>query len=119
MTDVHPLIIEHPRTVKESSTDGSVDTCPMCKRKSGYRNLVVCLDGTSNKIGAKLYDHVEKDRGVLFDPVEDPKRGKCCPRKQLTYYSSGIGSHAATDTFILPIGAIKQWIRSAADLAFA
>ena len=116
--------------------------CNTCKRRLGSRSLIVCLDGTSNKIGAKvrqsliifntvpnvftqntfvvqLCDHIEKDWGLKFDPDVDPKRGKCCPRKQMTYYSSGIGTYAATQTFKLPIAYLMQKFRSMVDLAFA
>ncbi|KAI9459365.1 hypothetical protein HD554DRAFT_2029278 [Boletus coccyginus] len=55
--------------------------CPECGPSSS-RNLVVCIDGTSNQFGTKntniveLYSHITKSD------------------KQLTYYSSGLGAIA-------------------------
>ncbi|ETW76152.1 hypothetical protein HETIRDRAFT_436926 [Heterobasidion irregulare TC 32-1] len=114
-----------PSYVDREIQTAHTTVCDTCKRRLGSRSLIVCLDGTSNKIGAKntfvvqLCDHIEKDWGVKFDPVVDPKRGKCCPRKQMTYYSSGIGTYAATQTFKLPIAYLMQKFRSMVDLAFA
>ncbi|THH21235.1 hypothetical protein EW146_g311 [Bondarzewia mesenterica] len=124
-----PINVESPHLRTSFSPDSSLpvpeDACPTCGRKKGTKNLIVCLDGTANQIGVKntfvvqLYDLLEKDSGETFNPDEDPQRGKCCPRRQMAYYSSGLGTYATTRTFKLPLGLMKRWIRSFADVAFA
>jgi uncharacterized protein (DUF2235 family) len=68
------------------------------------RNIVLCLDGTSNKYAAantnvvKLYAMLDRARN-----------------DQLSYYQPGIGTYAPTGVW----GHIKQWIVTRLDLAIA
>ncbi|KAK0451426.1 uncharacterized protein EV420DRAFT_1274312 [Desarmillaria tabescens] len=59
-----------------------------CQRQCGshksYRNLVVCLDGTSNQFGHRNTNVVELHNRILKDDPDVP---------QLTFYSSGIGTY--------------------------
>ncbi|KIJ60921.1 hypothetical protein HYDPIDRAFT_97688 [Hydnomerulius pinastri MD-312] len=56
----------------------SAQRCVCTKRKRG-RNLVVCIDGTSNKVGMNVSD------GSYVHVIKS--------ETQLTYYNSGIGAH--------------------------
>ncbi|EJD54254.1 WD40 repeat-like protein [Auricularia subglabra TFB-10046 SS5] len=66
----------------EQELKSAVKVCPSCCTKDGGRNLVVCIDGTSNQFSKKntnvveLYSRLEKSDG------------------QLTFYNSGIGTYA-------------------------
>ncbi|KAF9060378.1 WD40-repeat-containing domain protein [Rhodocollybia butyracea] len=69
------------------------------------RNLVVCIDGTSNKFGAKNTNIVE-----LYSRLVKSK-------DQLTFYNSGIGTYAKPSW--RSWGYWKQVIMNKLDLAFA
>ncbi|KAK0211880.1 hypothetical protein IW262DRAFT_338292 [Armillaria fumosa] len=76
-----------------------------CGSRKNYRNLVVCLDGTSNQFGhfntnvVELHGRVLKDDGGI---------------KQLTFYSSGIGTHVPSGKHSL-----GNWLYNAVDMAIA
>ncbi|KAK0186389.1 hypothetical protein F5146DRAFT_129011 [Armillaria mellea] len=55
-----------------------------CGSHKGYRNLVVCLDGTANQFGHRNTNVVELHNRILKDDPDVP---------QLTFYSSGIGTY--------------------------
>ncbi|KZP02700.1 hypothetical protein FIBSPDRAFT_969696 [Athelia psychrophila] len=61
---------------------GNEDLDAHGKRKG--RNLVICIDGTSNKFGTTNTNVIE-----LYSQILKEK-----PNKQLTYYDSGIGTYA-------------------------
>uniref|UniRef100_A0A0W0F4B2 Putative WD40 repeat-like protein n=1 Tax=Moniliophthora roreri TaxID=221103 RepID=A0A0W0F4B2_MONRR len=83
-----------------SSTNGKCS----CTRGKG-RNLVVCIDGTSNQFGAKNTNVVE-----LYSRI--PKN-----EHQLTFYNSGIGTYARPSWKSLSY--YKQVIGHKLDLAIA
>ncbi|KAK0475727.1 hypothetical protein IW261DRAFT_1340366 [Armillaria novae-zelandiae] len=76
-----------------------------CGSPKNYRNLVVCLDGTSNQFGHFNTNVVELHGRVLKDD-------DCI--KQLTFYSSGIGTR-------VPPGkpSLGNWLNNAIDMAIA
>ncbi|KAE9400707.1 WD40 repeat-like protein [Gymnopus androsaceus JB14] len=92
------MLNEPPNVTSEDGYDGS------CKCGT-QRNLVVCIDGTSNKFGTKntniveLYSRLMKDNG------------------QLTFYNSGIGTYAEPSWKSLSY--YKQVIANYLDLALA
>ncbi|KAK0440237.1 hypothetical protein EV421DRAFT_1712567, partial [Armillaria borealis] len=63
-----------------------------CGSHKGYRNLVVCLDGTANQFGHRNTNVVELHNRILKDDQDVP---------QLTFYSSGIGTYVPPSTFSL------------------
>ncbi|KAE9399686.1 WD40 repeat-like protein [Gymnopus androsaceus JB14] len=69
------------------------------------RNLVVCIDGTSNKFGPKNTNIVE-----LYSRLVKDKR-------QLTFYNSGIGTYA--EPSLKSLSYWKQVMANKFDLAFA
>ncbi|KAG2117068.1 uncharacterized protein F5147DRAFT_567534 [Suillus discolor] len=76
-------------------------SCKCSGDQASGRNLVICIDGTSNKYGDKNTNIVE----LYSEMVKDSK--------QLTYYNSGVGTYAKGHTHWM-----KQ-IESVFDLAFA
>ncbi|EGO02361.1 hypothetical protein SERLA73DRAFT_49835, partial [Serpula lacrymans var. lacrymans S7.3] len=81
--------------------------CVQDRENSGGRNLVVCIDGTSNQFGERNTNVIE-----LYSQVE---KGKGC--RQLTYYNSGIGTYAQPSWKSL--GYWRQVIDHKIDLAIA
>ncbi|OCH86525.1 WD40 repeat-like protein [Obba rivulosa] len=77
--------------------------CPSPSRK----NLVVCIDGTSNQFGAKNTNVIELYRLVKKMPGD----------RQKTYYNSGIGTYAKPSWRSWSYR--KQWIDHKIDLAIA
>jgi hypothetical protein len=75
------------------------------KRSAATRNLVPCLDGTSNQFST-TNTNVIKLFGVLNISSGSDKRG------QLAYYDSGVGTY-------LPVGASVTWSRKRQDLGKA
>ncbi|KAG1816717.1 uncharacterized protein BJ212DRAFT_1271296 [Suillus subaureus] len=75
--------------------------CKCSGNQVSGRNLVICIDGTSNKYGDKNTNIVE----LYSEMVKD--------REQLTYYNSGVGTYAKGHTHWM-----KQ-VSSVFDLAFA
>ncbi|OCH91828.1 hypothetical protein OBBRIDRAFT_871796 [Obba rivulosa] len=71
------------------------------------RNLVVCIDGTSNQFGVKNTNVIELYRLVKKFPDEN----------QLTYYNSGIGTYAKPSWKSLSY--MKQVVDHKIDLAIA
>ncbi|EJD36615.1 hypothetical protein AURDEDRAFT_174297 [Auricularia subglabra TFB-10046 SS5] len=78
--------------------------CPTCK--SGGRNLVVCIDGTSNQFSKKNTNVVELYSRLLKDNA-----------KQVTFYNSGIGTYARPSW--RSFSYYKQVLANKLDLAFA
>ncbi|KAK0473608.1 hypothetical protein IW261DRAFT_1404201 [Armillaria novae-zelandiae] len=76
-----------------------------CGERKNFRNLVVCLDGTSNKFGhfntnvVELHGRIRKDGDGI---------------QQLTFYSSGIGTHVPSGKHSL-----GNWLHNAVDMAIA
>ncbi|KAG0694905.1 hypothetical protein DFH29DRAFT_1005935 [Suillus ampliporus] len=79
--------------------------CPKEKNKERGRNLVVCIDGTSNKYGDKNTNIVELYSGIVKN------------NEQLTYYNSGVGTYAKPDA--LAHTHLMEQVSSVFDLAFA
>ncbi|OCH91825.1 hypothetical protein OBBRIDRAFT_871792, partial [Obba rivulosa] len=71
------------------------------------KNLVVCIDGTSNQFGAKNTNVIELYRLVKKMPGDNQK----------TYYNSGIGTYAKPSWRSWSYR--KQWIDHKIDLAIA
>ncbi|KAE9394026.1 hypothetical protein BT96DRAFT_828314, partial [Gymnopus androsaceus JB14] len=69
------------------------------------RNLVVCIDGTSNKLGRKNTNIVELYSWLVKDDT------------QLTFYNSGIGTYA--EPFWKSLSYWKQVMANYLDLALA
>ncbi|KDR79626.1 hypothetical protein GALMADRAFT_63481 [Galerina marginata CBS 339.88] len=78
-----------------------------CKCPSGGRNLVICIDGTSNQFGDKNTNVVE-----LYSKIEKTKDSN-----QLTYYNSGIGTYAKPSW--KSVKYLLQVIDNSVDLAIA
>ncbi|KAG2111057.1 hypothetical protein BD769DRAFT_1347886 [Suillus cothurnatus] len=84
-----------------SSSDVLDESCKCPRDLVSGRNLVICIDGTSNKYGDKNTNIVE----LYSEMVKN--------REQLTYYNSGVGTYAKGHT---------HWMKQAStvfDLAFA
>ncbi|EMD30969.1 hypothetical protein CERSUDRAFT_100829 [Gelatoporia subvermispora B] len=78
-----------------------------CTCSTGGRNLVVCIDGTSNQFGKNNTNVIELYRLVKKRPDDD----------QLTYYNSGIGTYAKPSWKSLHY--LKQVVDHKIDLAIA
>ncbi|KAF8600993.1 hypothetical protein BDV93DRAFT_446563 [Ceratobasidium sp. AG-I] len=99
-----PIITTRPLLArKETAAPVEVNTTANAKPKT--RNLVVCIDGTSNQFSDKntnvieLYSHIKKDDS------------------QLTYYNSGIGTFAEPSWRSYTY--MKQVLDNVIDLAIA
>lgn len=79
-------------------------TCPYSKHKEG-RNLVVCIDGSSNRFGLKNTNVVE-----LYSQLVKSET-------QLTYYNSGVGTHARPSWRSLTY--VHYWLSNKVDLLIA
>ncbi|EMD41251.1 hypothetical protein CERSUDRAFT_101783 [Gelatoporia subvermispora B] len=79
-TAVHEHGVIHETFERQASKTEALEGC----KCGGKRNLVVCIDGTSNQYGKKNTNVVELYRLVKKLPGDD----------QLTYYNSGIGTYA-------------------------
>lgn len=138
----NPTVPDGPRATQQpNSNTPAVDTknrsnvkapAPQCQchnpKKNGYsdksgRNLVVCIDGTSNQYSDKvrpgcLWNRLSKHYILLQNTnvVELYSRLEK-NEKQLTFYNSGIGTYA-TPSF-KSWGYIKQVIGHKLDLAIA
>ncbi|EJD37473.1 hypothetical protein AURDEDRAFT_73269 [Auricularia subglabra TFB-10046 SS5] len=78
--------------------------CPTCG-STGSRNLVVCIDGTSNQFSTKNTNVVELYSRLIKD------------EHQLTFYNSGIGTYAKPSWKSWEY--FKQVVANKLDLAFA
>ncbi|EMD37020.1 hypothetical protein CERSUDRAFT_155454 [Gelatoporia subvermispora B] len=88
----------------EDRGDAKTTSCG-CMHQKSVRNLVVCIDGTSNQFGVKNTNVVE-----LYNRLEKSEN-------QLTYYNSGIGTYATPSW-----RSLSWWMQVAGhkfDLAFA
>ncbi|KZP16495.1 hypothetical protein FIBSPDRAFT_748573 [Athelia psychrophila] len=78
----------HPRSDPNAKPkEYSIKTCECSPKDSAVppgRNLVICIDGTSNKCGTVNTNVLELYSQILKDEHDD----------QLTYYDSGIGTYA-------------------------
>ncbi|KAG0703974.1 hypothetical protein DFH29DRAFT_1078569 [Suillus ampliporus] len=79
-------------------------TCPYSKHKEG-RNLVVCIDGSSNRFGLRNTNVVE-----LYSKLVKSE-------SQLTYYNSGVGTHARPTWRSLTY--VHYWLSNKVDLLIA
>ncbi|KAG1732689.1 uncharacterized protein EDB91DRAFT_1057950 [Suillus paluster] len=79
-------------------------TCPYSKHKEG-RNLVVCIDGSSNRFGLRNTNVVE-----LYSQLVKSE-------SQLTYYNSGVGTQARPTWRFLTYA--QYWLSSKVDLLIA
>ncbi|KAF5337442.1 hypothetical protein D9758_017165 [Tetrapyrgos nigripes] len=77
--------------------DSSLSTTP--------RNLIVCIDGTSNQFGIENTNVVELCSRIIKDEYDTP---------QLTYYNSGIGTYTSSSR-----ASIRQTFWNVLDLMFA
>ncbi|KAF8206684.1 hypothetical protein K438DRAFT_446844 [Mycena galopus ATCC 62051] len=75
---------------------------------SRSRNLVVCIDGTSNQFGPNNTNVVEICNRIVKNSSSNP---------QLTYYNSGIGTYARPSLY--PLMYWQQALGRTFDLAFA
>lgn len=96
------------------------DRCP--NRCGTGRNLVVCIDGTSNKFGPKVGDFCCSDSWLSQFCVQSTNIVELYSRLikdegQLTFYDSGIGTYAEPSWKSL--GYVKQIVAKKADLALA
>ena len=92
---------------------------------SKRRNLIVCIDGSSNQFGTKVHPFltsffflVLKHYG-LCQNTNVIELYKCIPGndEQFTYYSSGVGTYAK-GSWWTP-GAFMQWADSKIDVVIA
>ncbi|KZP16568.1 hypothetical protein FIBSPDRAFT_831804 [Athelia psychrophila] len=77
----------HPRSDSNPSpTKDPKDPCQCCPTDNARkgRNLVICIDGSSNKFGTTNTNVVELYSQILKEESDN----------QFTYYDSGIGTHA-------------------------
>ncbi|KAK0488041.1 hypothetical protein EDD18DRAFT_1424054, partial [Armillaria luteobubalina] len=90
---------------RENSSENCEQKCDkQCGSRKGYRNLVICLDGTANQFGHQNTNIVELHNRILKDSPDVP---------QLTFYSSGIGTYVPPSRF-----SIAHWLHNF-DKAFA
>ncbi|KAG1791111.1 uncharacterized protein HD556DRAFT_1241159 [Suillus plorans] len=80
-------------------------TCPLRFKYKEGRNLVVCIDGSSNRFGLKNTNVVE-----LYSQLVKSQ-------DQLTYYNSGVGTHARPSWRSLSY--VQYWLSSKVDLLIA
>ncbi|KAG1892857.1 uncharacterized protein F5891DRAFT_963788 [Suillus fuscotomentosus] len=80
-------------------------TCPYSKHKEG-RNLVVCIDGSSNRFGLRNTNVVELYSQLIKSDQD-----------QLTYYNSGVGTHARPSWRSLTY--LHYWLSNKVDLLIA
>ncbi|KIK52363.1 hypothetical protein GYMLUDRAFT_180202 [Collybiopsis luxurians FD-317 M1] len=106
----HPTVESVPWDARKYKPRGGEENVCSCSSQLSSRNLVVCINGTSNQFSVKntnaieLYSHLEKDK------------------MQLTYYNSGIGTYVKDlDSWRSWISyeAWKQWFLHTSDLAIA
>lgn len=73
-----------PHTDESPGSQGptSAQDVPPCKCNAMGRNLVVCIDGTSNQFGQKNTNVIELYKNLVKDDT------------QVTFYNSGIGTYA-------------------------
>ncbi|KAH9485777.1 hypothetical protein JR316_0002692 [Psilocybe cubensis] len=90
---------EGPTLISPRSLQTSSCSCKRLENGEFGRNLVVCVDGTANKFGMQNTNVVELYSRLVKDDT------------QLTYYNSGIGTHAGkakpsflTQAFEMAIG---------------
>ncbi|KAF8508774.1 hypothetical protein BU17DRAFT_56534 [Hysterangium stoloniferum] len=99
------LIVTHSSCSEQNPEGNRCECKPPPKEKTG-RNLIVCIDGTSNQFGEmntnviELYSQLVKDDGT-----------------QLTYYNSGIGTYAKPSWKSWSY--LKQVLDNKIDLAIA
>ncbi|KAH7927177.1 hypothetical protein BV22DRAFT_1007450 [Leucogyrophana mollusca] len=91
----------------EASADEVRDQDCKCGSKEGSRNLVICIDGTSNKFGKKNTNIIE-----LYSQV-------CKTDEQLTYYNSGVGTSAKPTGSWRNLTTVGRWVTDTIDLAIA
>ena len=100
-------------------------TCTCSQPGERGRNLVVCIDGTSNRFGAKVRHHtcevIRSRRLIIFSHqstnVVTLYSKLLKDDTQLTYYNSGIGTYANTSR-----KSFKYWLQilqSVIDMVFA
>ncbi|KAG0694907.1 hypothetical protein DFH29DRAFT_298734 [Suillus ampliporus] len=87
------------------SASSSQTSCKCPKDKEPGRNLVICIDGTSNKFGDKNTNIVELYSRIVKND------------NQLTYYNSGVGTYSRP--YGLAHTRIAEHISSILDLAIA
>ncbi|KAJ7754874.1 hypothetical protein B0H16DRAFT_739431 [Mycena metata] len=96
--------------VSEDSAGTGMAKASTCKCLTVRRNLVVCIDGTSNQFGPHNTNVVE-----LYNQIV---KGQTVKGEQLTYYDSGIGT-VARSSWRSPGTTMKQWIDTKLDLILA
>ena len=94
-----------------------------CTHKSDGRNLIVCIDGTSNQFGAKVflccyfltiaYQHLQNTNVIELYNLILKEEGD----NQLCWYNSGIGTYARSSWKSLKY--YKQVLYHKIDLAIA
>ncbi|KAI0038905.1 WD40 repeat-like protein [Auriscalpium vulgare] len=92
------------RATHGAGTSGSCRCSPHPKGGKG-RNLVVCIDGTSNQFSEKNTNVVELYKSLIKDD------------DQLTYYDSGIGTYVSDDAN--RFSRWKQAVKHKGDMMFA
>jgi len=100
-------------------------SCARCGSSETGRNLVVCLDGTSNKFGVKVsFCNLllssfcfSNSRCEQNTSIVELYRHLHSGTTQFTYYNSGIGTSAPLHSFI-SLRYLAQLFHNAVDLAF-
>jgi len=102
-------------------------SCARCGSSETGRNLVVCLDGTSNKFSVNVsFQHPVLSFFLCFSnssceqntSIVELYRHLHSDTTQFTYYNSGIGTSAPRHSFI-SLRYLAQLFHNAVDLAFA
>ncbi|KZV67661.1 WD40 repeat-like protein [Peniophora sp. CONT] len=96
-----------PRPINQPVPSSSSLHPRTCHCADGGKNLVVCIDGTSNQFGEKNTNVIELYK-LIMKEVED---------RQCTYYNSGIGTYAQPSWKSLAY--YKQVLGHKIDLVFA
>ncbi|KAL0960512.1 hypothetical protein HGRIS_005550 [Hohenbuehelia grisea] len=119
-----PVLLEQRKSLKQTGTRQEDDNGPIsrvelattkadgqslpkftCKHSQSKRNLVVCIDGTSNQFSRKNTNVVELYSNLVKSTT------------QLTYYNSGIGTYA--DPACFSVARVFQKIDHTIDIMIA
>ena len=123
LSSVRAMFIQHPPEIMSNKLE---DVEPVACGCLEGRNLVVCIDGTSNQFSVKV--------GVIFsilpmwqslDPLSQNSNvvelysRLIKDESQITYYNSGIGTYVKDSKSPLSWDAWKQSLRHNLDMAIA
>ena len=104
--------------------DKNKEPCHRCRSTGEGRNLVVCIDGTSNKFGQNVsflifisYGNPNAIESSQNTHIVELYSKLVKDKQQLTYYNSGIGTYASPSWRSLSY--YKQALENKIDLAIA